>query len=139
LPNFFRAQDLLAPLNYFVEAQSYSVPRSQATIILVCGHTGVRVPVGSRILSSPLRPNRLWGPPNLLSNGYRRLFPRGLSGRGVKLTTHLQLVPRSRKCGPIHPLPHTLSWRSAQLVKHRDNFAFFFSYTLAVMRRNGRP
>jgi hypothetical protein len=26
---------------------------------------------------------------------------------------HLQLVPRSRKCGSIHPLPHTPSWRSA--------------------------
>jgi hypothetical protein len=33
--------------------------------------------------------------------------------RGVKLTTHLQLVPRSRKCDSIHPLPHTSSWRSA--------------------------
>jgi hypothetical protein len=31
---------------------------------------GVRVPVGSRIFSSR-RPDRLWGPPNLLSNGYR--------------------------------------------------------------------
>jgi hypothetical protein len=28
----------------------------------------------------------------------------------VKLTTHLQLVPRSRKCGSIHPLPRTSSW-----------------------------
>jgi hypothetical protein len=27
--------------------------------------------------------------------------------------THLQLVPRSRKCGSIHSLPHTPSWRSA--------------------------
>jgi hypothetical protein len=25
--------------------------------------------------------------------------------RGVKLTTHFQLVPRSRKCGSVHPLP----------------------------------
>jgi hypothetical protein len=33
--------------------------------------------------------------------------------RGVKLITHLPLVPRSRKCGSIHPLPHTPSWRSA--------------------------
>jgi hypothetical protein len=37
------------------------------------------------------------------------LFPRGLSCRGVKLTTHLQLVPRSRKCGSI-PLIHKPSW-----------------------------
>jgi hypothetical protein len=34
---------------------------------------GVRVPV--RIITSPYRPDRLWGPPNLLYNGYRELFP----------------------------------------------------------------
>jgi hypothetical protein len=38
---------------------------------------------------------------------------RGLSCRGVKLTTHLQLVPGSRKCGSIHPLPHRPSCCSA--------------------------
>jgi hypothetical protein len=32
---------------------------------------GVRVPVGSRVFSSPHRPHRLWGPPSILSNGYR--------------------------------------------------------------------
>jgi hypothetical protein len=36
---------------------------------------GVGVPVGSRIFSSPHRPDRLTGPPNLLSNRYRGLFP----------------------------------------------------------------
>jgi hypothetical protein len=35
------------------------------------------------------------------------------SGRDLMLTTHLKLVPRLRKCGSIHPLPHTPSWRSA--------------------------
>jgi hypothetical protein len=36
---------------------------------------GVRVPVGSRMFSSPRRPHRFWDPTNLLSNGYRGLFP----------------------------------------------------------------
>jgi hypothetical protein len=38
---------------------------------------GVRVPVVSRIFTSPYRPDRLWGSPNLLYNGYRGLFPGG--------------------------------------------------------------
>jgi hypothetical protein len=38
---------------------------------------GVRVLVGSRIFTSPCRPDRLWVPPNLLSNRYRGLYPRG--------------------------------------------------------------
>jgi hypothetical protein len=38
---------------------------------------GVRVPVVSRISSSPSCPDLLWGPPNLQSNGYRYLFPWG--------------------------------------------------------------
>jgi hypothetical protein len=37
---------------------------------------GVRVPVGSRIFTSPCWPDQLWGPHNL-SSRYRELSPRG--------------------------------------------------------------
>jgi hypothetical protein len=50
-------------------------------------------------------------------------FP-GVKRPGRDAGHHLYLVPRSRKSGSIHPLPHTSLWRNASLVKHRDNFSF---------------
>jgi hypothetical protein len=44
---------------------------------------GVRVPVRSRIFSSPRRPDRLWGPPSLLSNGYRGALSSGGKAAGA--------------------------------------------------------
>jgi hypothetical protein len=41
------------------------------------GGVGVLVPIGSSIFSSPRRSDRFWGPPSLLSNGYRGSFPGG--------------------------------------------------------------
>jgi hypothetical protein len=51
---------------------------------------------GKRFFSTPQRLECIWGPPNLLSNGCHGLCPRVCSGRGVKLTTYLYLMPRSR-------------------------------------------
>jgi hypothetical protein len=54
-----------------------------STVGIATGHgpddrgVGVRIPVGSRIFSFSRRPDRLWGPPSHLSNGYRALFSRG--------------------------------------------------------------
>jgi hypothetical protein len=50
---------------------------------------------GKRLFLYPLCPDRLWGPPNLLHNGYRVLSPGVKRGRSVTLTTHPHLVPRS--------------------------------------------
>jgi hypothetical protein len=62
-----------------------------------CGLGGPgSIPGSARCCSSSQRPGQLWDPPSLLSSGYRRLFPRAQSSRGVKLTTHLHLLPRSR-------------------------------------------
>jgi hypothetical protein len=43
---------------------------------------GVRIPVGSKIVSSPRRPDRLWGPPNLLSDWYRGTLSQELKRPG---------------------------------------------------------
>jgi hypothetical protein len=47
----------------------------------------------------------------------------------VKLTAHLNLVPRSSMRGAVPPLPNTPSWHGAHL-KHRDNFTFTLYYTM---------
>jgi hypothetical protein len=43
---------------------------------------GVRVPVKSRICSSPRRPDRLWGPPSLLSNWVPGVLSPGVKRQG---------------------------------------------------------
>jgi len=47
-----------------------------------------------------------------------------LHGRGVKLTTHFHLVPRSRMRGAIHP--------SQCLIKHGENFTLPYIISLVI-------
>jgi hypothetical protein len=77
------------------------------------------------ILSTSSRPV-LWPTQSPIQWVPRALLP-GLGGRGVKVSTHLQLVPRSRMRGSTHQLHHTSSWCNAELVKQRENFIFTYS------------
>jgi hypothetical protein len=70
----------------------------------------------------PTQPPIQWVP-GALSLGVKR--------PGVMLTTHLHLVPRSRVCGAIPPLPQCafMAW---YLFRHRDNFTFYFTAVVLI-------
>jgi hypothetical protein len=84
---------------------------------VVCIATGygldVRVPVRSRIFLFHVVQTGSGVHPTSYRKGTGGSFPGAKAAGDVKLTTHFQLVPRSRKCRSIYPLPHTPSWRSA--------------------------
>jgi hypothetical protein len=66
----------------FIHVLNYvGVGIAQVSITMGYGLDGPgSIPGSVRFLSSPQRPDRLWGPPSLLSNGYRQLLPRGKAG-----------------------------------------------------------
>jgi hypothetical protein len=83
---------------------------------------------GRRSFSTPQRPDPLWGPPSLLSNGHRRLFPRRKSGRGVKLTTRLHLVSRSRMTELYLHSPTRLHGMVLNLLSTETTFSLCVSW-----------
>jgi hypothetical protein len=87
---------------------------------------GVRVPVRPRIFSSPRRPDRLWGPPYLVSSGNLWLFS-GFKRPGREADQSPPASAQVKKIWIYTSIPHTLSWRSAQLVKHRTTLLTLLS------------
>jgi len=61
------------------------------------------------------------------SNGYQGLFSWGYIGRGVKLTTHLHVMPRSRMYGLIPPLPQyaSMAWCLVEVQEQLYLFTFY--------------
>ena len=79
-------------INLGYQIMKFCGPASSAGMRLTTGWT-VRDQIPVRMRFSA-RPDQPWGPPSLLYNGYR-VFPGGRGGRGVGLTPHPHLVPRS--------------------------------------------
>jgi hypothetical protein len=63
------------------------------------------ISINERFFSCPQRPDRLWGLPSLLSNGYWGSFFGG-KAVGAKARPLPHLVPRLRVCGAISPSPY---------------------------------
>jgi len=75
--------------------------------------TRVPFPAGAMMVyffSSPPRPDRFWGPPRLLSNGYRERFSAVVKRPGRE-ADHLHEMRRLRMRGAVPSLPNTSSWR----------------------------
>jgi hypothetical protein len=64
---------------------------------------GSNAGMGWEFLSSPPHPDRLWGPPSLLTNGYQGSFL--WLKRPESEADHSHLVPRPRTRGAIAPPP----------------------------------
>ena len=75
-------------------------------------------------------PDRPWGPPNLLYNGYR-VFPGVKSGRGVTLNPHALPVPRARKSRAIPLLP-LWAVRPVQSLSACTRVHFTFTFLLKM-------
>jgi len=84
-------------------------------------------------VSSPPRPDLLWSPPGILSNGYRWLFPRGLKWPGRE-ADHLQLLPTLRMRGAITPF-FQYAWMASCSFEAQWLYLTFISLGIFLFHR----
>ena len=86
---------------------------------------------GKRFFYSPKSPGPALGPiqPHVQLDTAVCFGGGGQRGRGVKLTTHLHLVPRLRKSGVISLLPPLTSLQGVD----RDNFIFYSTQNIQLV------
>jgi hypothetical protein len=82
------------------------------------GRSGVRIPAGEKsFLSTPKRPNPLWGPTSLLLTG-TAVLSRRYSDQVVVLITRHHLALRLRISGvmPLFPLHAIMAWTGKYFI-----------------------
>jgi hypothetical protein len=77
----------------------------------------------NEVFSSPQQPDQLWANPAsyTMDTGSISL---GVKRQGRETDRSTPSSAEVKNGGAIPLLPHTSSWRVAQLFKHRDSFAF---------------
>jgi hypothetical protein len=102
---------------------------------LRAGWSGVRVPGGVGISSPHHRVQTGSGAhPASYTMGTRSSFPGGKAAGAWKLTTQLNLVPRSRLCGSIHPLLQYVFMVWCSVKKKSTGTTLPFTFTLTHNR-----
>jgi hypothetical protein len=93
---------------------------------------GIRLPVRSSIFTSPYCPDRLWGLLNLLTYGYRAVFP--WVKRQEREANHSRPTSAEvKKTWVYKSSPSTSSWHSAWLGKLKDNLIFIVIIIIIII------
>jgi hypothetical protein len=79
---------------------------------------------GKRFFSIPQRTDWLWGPPNLLSDGYRGALYLVVKRPGRETDHSPPSSVEVKNGGAIPPLLYTYVFMACCLIKHRNNFTF---------------
>jgi hypothetical protein len=88
---------------------------------------------GKSWFSTPQSPDRLWGPPSLLYNGYRG-SSLGVKRPGREADHSLPSSAEVKNGGAIPLLPRMSLWHSSELIKHSDNFIVAASFLRQIIQ-----
>jgi hypothetical protein len=104
-------------------------PRSRSRLY---GAVQILDPTGTRTFIHPYLPKGLWGPPNLLSNGLPGAPSPDVKRQGREADHSPPTGAEVKNAWICTSISLTSSWRSAELIKNRDNCTFALTTLLSM-------